>query len=118
MSRDVTNTFADIDSMEPDRFVEHLTPDVTFRFANGDPVVGRAAVRDAVAGFFTTISGMKHNLLQTWDVDDTTIVQVDVEYTRTDGKVVTVPNVDILKFDGGGLVRDWQIYIDLAPVFA
>lgn len=117
MSRDVTNTFADIDSMNPDDFVRHLAPDVTFRFANGDPVVGRDNVRAAVAGFFGTISGMKHNLLNVWEVGDTVIVKVDVEYTRTDGKVVTVPNADILTYEGD-LVSDWQIYIDLAPVFS
>ena len=37
--------------------------------------------------------------------------------TVEDGKSVTVPNCDVLIFDGD-LVRDWQIYIDLAPVFA
>ena len=45
------------------------------------------------------------------------IDQIDVEYHRKDGKSVTVPNCDVLVFDGD-LVRDWQIYIDLAPVFA
>jgi len=28
-----------------------------------------------------------------------------------------VPNADILTYDGE-LVRDWRIYIDLAPVYA
>jgi len=28
-----------------------------------------------------------------------------------------VPNADILVFDGD-LVRDWQIYIDVTPVYA
>ena len=44
-------------------------------------------------------------------------MQIDVEYRRKDGKSVTVPNADILVFDGD-LVRDWQIYIDITPVFA
>ena len=52
-----------------------------------------------------------------WEFGDTTIVQIDVEYTRKDGKTVTVPNADILTYDGD-LVRDWQIYIDVAPVYA
>ena len=41
MSRDVTQVFADIDAFDPDKFVAHLTPDATFRFANADPVTGR-----------------------------------------------------------------------------
>ncbi len=117
MSRDARRIFADIDSFDPDRFVAHLTDDVVFRFANNDPAVGRGAVRDAVAGFFSTIDGLTHHVLNVWDVGDTTIAQIDVEYRRKDGKSVVVPNADILVFDGD-LVKDWRIYIDLAPVFA
>jgi hypothetical protein len=40
-----------------------------------------------------------------------------VEYRRLDGKTVTTPNADILVFEGD-LVKDWQIYIDVAPVYA
>ena len=117
MSRDVAAIFADIDTLDPDKFVAHLTPDVTFRFGNNDPVTGRAAVREGVAGFFTTISGMSHHILNVYESGETVIVKIDVEYLRQDGKSVTVPNADILVFDGD-LVSDWQIYIDLAPVFA
>jgi len=117
MSRDARAIFADIDSFDPDKFVAHLTEDVVFRFGNAEPSVGRAAVRDAVAGFFSTIDGMTHHVLDVWDVGDTTIARIDVEYRRKDSKSVTVPNADILVFDGD-LVRDWQIYIDLAPLFA
>jgi ketosteroid isomerase-like protein len=117
MSRDVAKVFAAIDAFDPDQFVAHLTPDVTFRFGNADPVTGRAAVKEAVAGFFASISGLTHHIKNVWEVGDTAIVQIDVEYLRGDGKTVTVPNADILNYDGD-LVRDWQIYIDVAPVFA
>ncbi len=116
MSRDVAKVFADIDAFDPDKFVAHLTPDVVFRFGNGDPATGRAAVREAVAGFFSTIDGLTHHIRDAWELGDTTIVQVDVEYRRKDGKTVTVPNADILTYDGE-LVRDWRIYIDVAPVY-
>ena len=52
-----------------------------------------------------------------YESGETVIAQIDVEYRRKDGKSVTVPNADILVFDGD-LVRDWQIYIDVAPVYA
>jgi ketosteroid isomerase-like protein len=115
--RDVNEIFADIDSMIADKFLAHLTEDVVFRFGNGDPVVGHTAVREAVNGFWTTINGMHHHLVKSYDVGDTTIAQLDVEYERLDGKSVTVPNADVLIFEGDR-VKNWQIYIDLAPVFA
>lgn len=117
MSRDIAAIFADIDAFDPDKFVAHLTPDAKFRFGNADPVTGRPAVKDGVAGFFSTIDGLTHHILNVYESGDTVIVQIDVEYRRKDGKSVTVPNADILVFDGD-LVRDWQIYIDVAPVFA
>jgi SnoaL-like domain len=117
MSRDVASIFADIDAFDPDKFVAHLTPEVRFRFANADPVTGRAAVKEAVAGFFATIDGLTHHIRNVWEFGGTVIVQIDVEYRRKDGKTVTVPNADILVYDGD-LVRDWQIYIDVAPVYA
>ena len=117
MSRNVAAIFADIDGFDPDKFVAHLTEDVTFRFGNGEPVLGRANVRDAVAGFFTTIAGLTHHILNVYEAGDVSVAQIDVEYVRHDGKHVTVPNADILVFDGA-LVSNWQIYIDVAPVYA
>lgn len=117
MSRDVAKVFADIDSFDPDRFVAHLTPDVVFRFGNADPVTGRPAVRDAVSAFFGTIGGLTHHIRDVWEMGDTVIVRIDVEYRRQDGKTVTVPNADVLAYEGD-LVRDWQIFIDIAPVYA
>ena len=117
MSRDVSGVFADIDAFDPDKFVAHLTPDAKFRFANAYPVTGRAAVKEAVTGFFSTIGGLTHHIRNVWEFGDTVVAQIDVEYRRKDGKTVTVPNADILVYDGD-LVRDWQIYIDVAPVFA
>jgi ketosteroid isomerase-like protein len=117
MSRDVARVFADIDAFDPDRFVAHLTPDAVFRFGNADPVTGRAAIKEAVAGFFATIDGLTHHIRNVWELGDTVITQIDVEYRRKDGKTVTVPNADILTYDGE-LVRHWQIYIDLAPLYA
>jgi ketosteroid isomerase-like protein len=117
MSRDVAPIFAAIDAMDADKFNSYLTPDVRFRFANADPAIGHAAVKAGVEAFWATIDGLTHHIRETYEVGDTTIVQIDVEYRRQDGKTVTTPNADVLKFEGD-LVRDWQIYIDVTPVYA
>ena len=51
MARNVAPIFADIDGMDADKFISHLTPDVRFRFANMDPAIGHAAVKEGVEGF-------------------------------------------------------------------
>lgn len=118
MGRDAHEIFASIDALDADAFVAHLTPDVTFRFGNAEALHGRDAVAAAVTGFWTTIGGLEHHVQEQWDVDErVSIFRIDVEYLRHDGRSVTVPNVDVLRFDGD-LVADWQILIDLAPVYA
>ena len=118
MARDAAEIFATIDRFVPEDFVTHLTEDVVFRFGNADAAVGRAAVRDAVAGFFSTIAGLTHHLYEIWQVEeDVTVVRVDVEYRRQDGHTVYTPNIDVLRWRGDQ-VADWQIVIDIAPIYA
>ena len=109
--------FADIDSMEPDRFAAHLADDVTFRFGNADAVHGRDAVRDVWAGFCETVDGVRHEIVEQFESGDATIAESDVTYTKKDGAQVTVPVVTIYR-SGGELIDDYRVFIDLAPLFA
>ena len=109
--------FADIDSMEPERFAAHLADDVTMRFGNAEPIHGRDAARSAWAAFCDELRGVRHDVLGQWKVDEVTIVEATVTYTRHDGGQVTVPVVTIYR-ERGSLINDYRIYIDLAPLFA
>ena len=117
MTRDVAPIFAAIDAMDADTFVAFLTDDVVFQFANHDPAQGREQVAAACGAFWETIAGLTHHIRNVYHDGNVSIAQSDVEYVRQDGKHVTVPNADILTFEGD-LVKDWRIFIDLAPVFA
>jgi hypothetical protein len=108
--------FDDIDSMEPDRFAAHLADGVRFRFGNGDPVVGRAAVRDVWADFCKSVEGVRHDPIAQWDTGEAVVAESDVTYTRADSSRVTVPVVTIYR--GADLIEDYRVFIDLAPLFA
>jgi hypothetical protein len=110
--------FADIDSLEPDRFAAHLADDVRFRFGNAPPVVGRDAVRDTWGEFCTTVDGVAHRPIAQWDAGDAVIAEADVTYTRQRGDRVTVPVVTIYRSGDHGLIEDYRVFIDLAPLFA
>ena len=109
--------FEDIDSMDPDRYARHLSDDAVMRFGNGEPVVGRGAVRDAWAGFCADLHGVSHDLVERWEEGATTIVESRVTYTRADDSTVTIPAVTIYRASGD-LIDDYRIFIDLAPLFA
>ena len=84
--------FAAIDAQNAERFVEFLTEDGEFVFGSAPAVKGRAAVAEAVAGFFSSIAGLKHRDLQIWDVPGKRIVEGRVCYTRHDDREVDLPN--------------------------
>ena len=110
--------FTDIDSMNPDAFAQYLAPTVTMRFGNAEPLVGRAACRDAWAGFCELVDGVHHDVRNVWNVDDTTIAETDVTYTRRDGRKVTVPVVTVYRVDADDAIDSYRVFLDLGPVFA
>ena len=112
-----TDVFADVDRMDAKAFASHLAEDCVLRFANTEEVVGRDAIEGAIAGFFGTIKGLSHHIVEQWDVDATTIVQLEATYTRMDDRRVTLPAVTIYQRDGD-LIDEYRIYVDLAPVYA
>ncbi|GAA4623144.1 hypothetical protein GCM10023196_018120 [Actinoallomurus vinaceus] len=113
------NLFDDIDSMDPDRYSVHLAEDIVMRFGNAEPVHGRQAVSDAWASFFSSIAGVSHESVGQWEQGPATIAESNVTYTRKDGSTVTVPAVTIYRSNrDDGLIEDYRIFIDLAPLFA
>ncbi len=112
-----TEVFADVDRMDAKAFASHLAEDCLLRFGNADEVAGRGAIEEAIAGFFTTINGISHQIVDQWDVDNTTIIQLEATYTRKDDRKVTLPAVAVWR-RGSELIDDYRIYVDLGPVYA
>jgi ketosteroid isomerase-like protein len=109
--------FRDIDRMDAKAFASYLSEDCVLRYANNDEQIGRKAIEEAIAGFFTTIKSLSHNILHEWTVGDTTILQFECTYTRLDDRKVTVPAVTIFR-RGTELIDEYRIFVDLAPVYA
>ena len=110
--------FRRVDALDPAAFAELFAPDGKLVFANGDPMVGPAAVEAGVAGFFTTIKGLRHTIVNEWHEQGDSVVELEVTYDRTDGKQVAVPVATIYHRRDDGLVDDYRVMFDLAPVYA
>ena len=109
--------YAKVDAMDAKGFAEVFLPEGTLRFGNADVLTGPAAIEQAIAGFFGTIAGLRHENVGTWEVGDTTILEAKVTYTRKDGRHVTVPAVTIYRRQGDK-ARSCRIHVDLAPLYA
>ena len=109
--------FASIDGKDTAGFLDFLTEDAEFRFANSPAAMGREAIGAAVSGFFGAIAASRHLVHRTWEDADSAVCQGDVTYTRLDGRAITVPFVNVFYFRGDRIAR-YLIHIDLAPLFA
>ena len=109
--------FEPADRLDVDGWCSHLSENVHFRFGNAEPLDGRDAVREAVRQFFATLKGLRHEIVSDWTVDDRVIQQLLVTYTRPDDSQVSVPAVNILRVKDE-LIADYQIYVDLTPLYA
>jgi hypothetical protein len=111
----VGDVFATIDRMDADGVAAFMTEEGVFRYGSNKPVRGRGPVRDYVAGFFGTITALRHRLTGTWEGKGSLVCEGEVTYTMLDGRDVTLPFVDVFRLEGDK-VSDWLIYIDPTPM--
>ncbi len=110
--------FQDVDRKDASLFAPYLADGCVFQFANAPEVVGRANVVRALAAFYETIDALRHELLGVWEVGNTTVVRMRVTYTRLDGSEVSMPAAVIFERGDDGLIIDYRIFIDQAPLFS
>ncbi|MEV7013157.1 nuclear transport factor 2 family protein [Streptosporangium sp. NPDC051022] len=119
MSDDVVRrVFRSVDSFDPDEFARLLAEDATFVFGNAEPLAGREAVTAGLRTFYSTIGGLRHRIVRNWQVDADIIAETEVTYRRLDGKDVSVVAVSIWRTRDDGLISDYRIFVDLAPLYA
>lgn len=106
-----------VDAMDLESFKAMHSTNAKVFFANHPPAVGPDQIAGAIGHFWSTIGGLKHNVVNRWDNTDESILEVAVDYTRKDGKSVTVPCVSIIKPEGDK-VGELRVFIDVAPIYA
>jgi ketosteroid isomerase-like protein len=95
-----------------------VTNDVHLRFGNVEPTDGKADFIKTTQAVFGSIAGIRHDILDIWEVEAETVVAVmDVHYTRLDGGELTLPCCNTFRLRDG-LVHDYRVYMDITPVLA
>jgi ketosteroid isomerase-like protein len=109
--------FSAIDAKDADGLLSFLAPGATQTFGNREPLRGHEEIRAANVTFFDMIDSVSHEVLGLWEWDGVVVAQLRATYVRGDGRSVTVPAVTLLK-TADGLISEYQVYVDQAPVFA
>jgi ketosteroid isomerase-like protein len=109
--------FRSADSFDIEQLVGWFADDIEVRFGNQPAITGKAAAREAFAGFWSTIAGMRHTRESVVALGDMAAQASIVTYTRHDGSEAAMPVSSHLHRAGRGKIDRLWIFIDMAPLF-
>jgi ketosteroid isomerase-like protein len=109
--------FRSADSFDIEQLTGWFAEDIEVRFGNQPAIRGKAAAREAFAGFWSNIAGMRHVRESLVLLGDMAAQASIVTYTRHDGSDVSMPVSSHLHRSGPGTIDRLWIFIDMAPLF-
>lgn len=116
----VAELFAATDRFDVAVTSEFFHDDIEIVLGNNEPVRGKAGHARLSDQVKNLLKGIRHEIHDVWQAagdDQTIIAAMTVHYTRLDDNVVSVPCSNIFRLEDG-LIRHYQVYVDMAPVFA
>ncbi len=108
--------FKTVDNSESGEFVEFLTDDARFRFANLPVVQGRENIKAFLDEFFKSIDHTGHSDLREWQSGETWFVTGQVTYFRHDGSSLKVPFCNQFNMKGDK-IDDYLIFVDNSQLY-
>lgn len=109
--RDMCRSWSDPD---PDRIAAFFAEDAVYHNIPMEPVVGRAAIRDFLAGFLTTFDGVDfdiHHQIASGNV----VMNERTDTLRTAGQAIPLPVTGVFEVADGAIVA-WRDYFDMAAI--
>jgi ketosteroid isomerase-like protein len=113
----VERLFSTVERKDVDAYLACFTEDAEYKAGNFPAVFGHQAIREFAAQIIPLFNQVEHKVKNSWQNGDTIISEMDLVYHRKDGKVVTVPCVDIVQLENGK-VKSLRAYLDASPAFA
>jgi ketosteroid isomerase-like protein len=106
------------EAMDVPGFLSFLTDDAVYRFGNYPAATGKEAIEATIkASHMSQITGIGFDIKSTHEQGDAVIVELAVNYNLVGGKVITLPCLDIFRFDGEK-VKAMLVFMDSTPLFA
>ncbi|MDR9893515.1 nuclear transport factor 2 family protein [Aetokthonos hydrillicola Thurmond2011] len=90
-----------------------FTEDVFYKVGASTEMRGVQDVIDYVSWLFSNVAPrIPFYFRGIWEIEDTVIIEMDATFTRvSDGKPISFPCVDIMRFEGNK-IREWRVYPD------
>ena len=102
-----------------DYFQTFFTDDVLFKVGASEEGRGWKTIADYLTWLYAIAEPqLPFTFRGTWDLPDTVIIEMDAKYIRrSDGKPVSFPCTDILRFDENNKVNEWRVYPDQSELW-
>lgn len=113
----IDRLFSTVERKDVDGYLACFTEDAEYKAGNFPAVYGHNGIREFAGGIIPYFNQVEHKVKNRWQNGDTIISEMDLVYHRKDGKVVTVPCVDIVQVENGK-VKSLRAYLDATPAFA
>ena len=98
--------------------LNYYAEDAVYRYGSFPPVVVRQAIGEMTAiSHLDFIEKMDFQIIQTWVDGDTVIAQMELPHRLKEGREITLPCTDIVRFNQEGQVKEFLVYIDSSPLF-
>jgi limonene-1,2-epoxide hydrolase len=106
------------EGMQVDEFLTYLTEDALYRFGNYPPAIGKSNIEQTVkASHMDQIKGISFDIKGMWESGDAVICEMEINYTKIDDSVLTLPCTDIFRMEGDK-VKEMKVFMDASPLFA
>ena len=87
-----------VDNANDDDIAALAAAEVHFRFGNAQPTDTRSELLSAARAFRDSIAGLRHTILDLWEVGDGTVIALmDVHYERLDGRELNLPCCNVFR---------------------
>jgi ketosteroid isomerase-like protein len=112
--------FAALDRGDIPTLSSYLHSDVVVILSNQEPIRGAATFAELYSQVTGTLAGLRHEIHDLWSAAEDPavwIVRMTVHYSRLDGKTVSLPCCNVFRL-AEALVSEYQVFMDMTPVFA
>ncbi len=107
-----------LDSLDIEAYAEFLADDCEVQSNNNPPMKGKEAVMQGLGTYWQSFKKLEHDLLNIYGTEQNYVLEAINNYTRLDGKKVSIRAVAFTDLNEDGLVKSVRFYTDTTPVFA
>ncbi|WP_431972683.1 nuclear transport factor 2 family protein [Nocardia sp. bgisy134] len=111
--RAMCQSWSDLDP-DPDRISSYFAEDAVYHNIPMEPIVGRAAIRDFIAGFLSSFDAIDfdiHHQVTSGDI----VMNERTDTLRGNGRDTPLPVMGVFEVHDGAITA-WRDYFDMAAV--